>query len=178
MDALMRISREAQIVLACTAVYVILSFFDWQSSGSYGANEWDSVGVFAALLAVVMLVWELGRAFDSNLSLGSLDAPTVSFLLALGLLFFTISAIIVLSYLSWPAWLGLVLSIFVTFVAYVRAQNEEMALPKFAVPTSVGRTTATAPAAPPADPPPAAAEPAPAAPEPPAEETAEEHSED
>jgi hypothetical protein len=173
MDALMRISREAQIVLACTAVYVILSFLDWQSSGSYGANEWDNVGVFAALLAVVMLVWELGRAFDDKLSLGALDAPTVSFLLALGLLFFTISVIIVAPYLSWPAWLGLVLSIFITFVAYIRAQNEGMALPKMAVPTNVGRP-ATAPAASAA----AAAEPAPAAPEAAADDSAEEQSED
>ena len=145
----MKISREAQVVLVCTAVYVILSFFAWYQSGSFSANEWDNIGVFAALLAVVMLLWEIWRALDANLSLGSLSAPTVSLLLALGLLFFTIATIIPANYLNWPAWIGLILSIFIAGIAYLRAQNEGIALPRLAVPTSAGRPHAAPAASPP-----------------------------
>lgn len=170
MDALMKLSREAQVVLAGSLVYVILSFFAWQQAGGFSANEWDGLGVFAALIAVVLLVWELGRALDAKIEVGSLGAATVSFVLALLLLYLTIAMIIASSYLHWPAWVGLVVSIVVAGAAYLRAQNEGIALPRVAMPAGVTRTGTTTSAAPP---PPAADDMGAAAPPPPAPEPAD-----
>ena len=55
MDALMKLSREVQIVLGGAVLYVIFSFLDWQQVSfggiSAGLNEWHGIGVVAALLA-------------------------------------------------------------------------------------------------------------------------------
>lgn len=135
MDALKKLPREVQIVLGGAVLYVIFSFFDWQqvSAGpfTYGVDEWSGIGVVAALLAIVLLAWELGRAVDFKIALGSLTPGLVSVGLALLLLVFT-----VITFLThgtarhWPAFIGLILSIAIAVAAFRRAKAEGVEMPQ------------------------------------------------
>jgi hypothetical protein len=169
MDALMKLSREVQIVLGGAVLYVIFSFLDWQQVSfggiSAGLNEWHGIGVVAALLALVLLAWEIGRVIEFKLELGSLTPGLVSAGLALLLLVFT-----VITFLShnearhWPSYIGLLLSIAIAAAAFKRAKGEGVEMPN--MPKSVGAmggagggtSTVSAPPDPPAATPPASSE--------------------
>ena len=141
MDALMKLSRDVQVVLGGTVLYVIFSFFDWQQVSvlniTAGRSEWTGIGVVAALVAIVLLVWELGRAVNVKIELGSLSPGLISAALALLLLVFT--AITFLTHGTarhWPAWVGLILSVAIAGAALRRARSEGVELPQ--VPKGTG----------------------------------------
>ena len=128
MDALMKLSREVQVVLGGTALYLIFSFFDWQQVSylgiTAGRSEWSGVGVVAALIAIALLAWEIYRVVAADVELGSVEPGQVSAGLALALLVFT-----VITFVShnearhWPAWIGLLLSIVITVFALKRSMR-------------------------------------------------------
>jgi hypothetical protein len=158
MDALMKLSREVQIVLGGAVLYLIFSFFDWQQVSylgvSAGRSEWSGIGVIAGLLVLVLLAWEAVRLFEVKIELGSLTPGLVSVGLALLLLVFT-----VITFLShnearhWPAWIGLLLSIVIAVFAVKRAQGEGVEMPSMpksmSGTTGSGSTTGSAPPTPP-----------------------------
>jgi hypothetical protein len=134
MDALMKLSRDVQIVLGGTVLYIIFSFFDWQQySGpdfTVGQSEWTGIGVVAGLLAFVLLAWEAGRAFDVRVSLGEITPGLVSVALALLLLLFTVITFLTHGTLRhWPSYIGLLLSLVIAGVALRRARDEGVELP-------------------------------------------------
>ncbi len=157
MDALMKLSREVQIVLGGAVLYLIFSFFDWQQVSylgvSAGRSEWSGIGVVAGLLVLVLLAWEAARLFEVKIELGSLTPGLVSVGLALLLLVFT-----VITFLShnearhWPAWIGLLLSIVIAVFAVKRAQSEGVEMPSVSKSTSgtagSGSTAGSAPTPP------------------------------
>ena len=63
MDVLAKQSRETQIVIGGGLLYLLFSFFHWQSASASAAgfsisvhrSEWVGIGVIAGLLAVVLL---------------------------------------------------------------------------------------------------------------------------
>jgi len=137
----MKLSRDVQIVLGGAVLYVILSFFDWQQVSyagySAGLNEWHGIGFLAALLGIAVLVWEIGRAVDFKVSLGSITPGMMSAGLALLLLVFTVIAFLDKSTARhWPAWIGLVLSIAIAVAAFRRAKAEGVQMPQ--MPKNVG----------------------------------------
>ncbi len=87
MDALMKLSREAQGMLVGTALFIILSFFGWQAAsidlGSFGTHSvsfslWHSFyGVIIALIAILLFAWELIRALDVKIEFLSGVEPGV-----------------------------------------------------------------------------------------------------
>src|SRR4029077_89450 len=99
MDALMKLSRELQVVLVVAVVYVIFSFLHWQETAGLSAKEWDGAGVFAALFGVVLLLWEIARLLGARVGPGSLVTASISAILAFNVLFFTVAAIIAMSFL-------------------------------------------------------------------------------
>jgi hypothetical protein len=144
MDRLMKLSRETQVVLAASLLYLIFSFFDWQQVSAagftVGQSEWDGVGILAGLLVVALLVWEGVRLFVVKIELGALTPGLVSVALALLLLLFT-----VITFLThgtarhWPAWIGLLLSIAIAAAALKRAKAEGVQVPKMpSTPSSSG----------------------------------------
>jgi hypothetical protein len=169
MDQLKEIPREAQITLVCLVLFVIFSFFDWQqaSIGPYtvGRTLWHGVGIITIIIALGYLVWEIGRALHYQVNLGQVTPPMTSAGFSIGLLVFT-----VITFLDWsdfrhyPQWIGLLLSIIIVVVAFKRAKDEGVEMPKMPQGMSVNRGEGTAAAAPPPPPPPAPAEPAPPAP--------------
>jgi hypothetical protein len=134
MDALMKLSRDVRIVLGGAVLYIIFSFFDWQQvsvgSFTYGYSEWSGIGVVAALIAIVLLAWELARAFDVRITLGSITPGLASAGLAALLLLFT-----VITFLThgtarhWPSYIGLILSLVIGGAAFKRARDEGVEIP-------------------------------------------------
>jgi hypothetical protein len=126
MDALMKLSREAQVVVVGAALYVILSFFHWQAYGPFGLNEWHGFGgVVTALVGVALLVWEIGRMVDYKISLGGLPAGLVSLVLALALLVLTVITFLSHNeFRAWPAWIALIVSIVIAAAAVKRGKGE------------------------------------------------------
>lgn len=138
----MKLPREVQVVLGGTLLYVIFSFFDWQSYSfgpySVGDNEWHGIGVIAVLIAIVLLAWEIGRAVEFKISL-PLTPGQVSAGLALLLLVFTVITFLDWSqYRAWPEWFGLVLSLVIAGAAFMRAKAEGVEMPQ--MPKNMGGT--------------------------------------
>jgi hypothetical protein len=157
MDALTKLSRDAQIVLGGALLYVIFSFLNWQqvSIGSFtvGVTEWAGIGYLAALLAIALLVWEAARAFDVKAPTGSLTPGFISVGLAELLLLFTVITFLTHGTArNWPAYIGLILSIVIGVVAFRRGKAEGVEMPT--MPKSSGSTgsvsSSGAPPAPPA----------------------------
>jgi len=139
MDALMKLSRDVQIVLGGAVLYVIISFFDWQSASggvgvysySVGFNEWHSfAGIITGLVALAIVGWELARVFDVKVPIGSLTPGLVSAGLAALLLVLTVLIFLDWSdYRAWPEFLGLILAIVIAFFAFKRAKGEGVEMP-------------------------------------------------
>lgn len=119
-------------------MFIIISFFDWQSvsfgygavSGSVGANLWHGFGFVDALVAIVFLVWELMRAFGREVKIGDFPPGLISAALA-GLLV-VLTVIIFLDwsdYRAWPEWVGLILALVIGGFAFMRAKNEGVEMP-------------------------------------------------
>jgi hypothetical protein len=141
MDAVSKQSRETQVVIGGTALFIILSFFHWQSfkielfGQSIGAawTLWHGLGTVAALIAIALLVVELIRLAQVKVEFGEVHAGHASIVLATLLAVFT-----VIKFLQanegrvWPAWVGLILSIVVAVAAWKRSNDEGLRVPDMA----------------------------------------------
>ena len=170
MDQLKELPREAQITLGALVLFVIFSFFDWQqvSVGPFtvGRTLWHGIGLITIIVALAYLVWEIGRALHYDRDIGQVTPPMTSAGFAIGLLVFTVITFLDWSdYRHWPQWIGLLLAIVIAVVAFKRAKDEGVEVPKLPQGASAGRSGDGTAAAPPPPPPPA---PAGSAPSPPA----------
>jgi hypothetical protein len=159
MDQFKELPREAQVTLGCLVLFVIFSFFDWQqvSVGPYTAGKtlWHGIGIITVLIAIAYLIWEIGRALKYNVDLGQVTPPMTSAGFAIALLVFTVITFLDWSdYRHWPEWIGLLLAIVIAVVAFKRAKDEGVEVPKMPQGVSVSRSGGTAAAAPPPPPPP------------------------
>jgi hypothetical protein len=158
LDMLKKLPREVQVVLGGTALYIIFSFFDWQSYSygpvSVGENEWHGLGVLCVLIAIVLLAWEITRLLNMNINL-PLTPGQVSAGLALLLALFTVITFLDWSQIrAWPEWLGLILSLAIGGAAVVRAKGEGVTMPEMPKNISVGGSGGGSMSAPPPPPPP------------------------
>ena len=187
MDMLKKLSPPAQAVLAGTVLYVIFSFFDWQQvcfngagiSACGGVSEWHGFGgTITVLSALLLLVWEVVRLLNVNVTIPGVSHGLVSLGLALLLLLLTIITFLTHNEARhWPAYIGLVLAIVVAAAAFMRSKTEGVEMSDFGklagnVSSSVqsrasGSGTSTTQPVPPATPPAPAPDP-PAAPSEPA----------
>jgi hypothetical protein len=159
MNELMKLSRDAQIILGGTLVYVILSFLPWQqycaSGGGItvcaGRSEWHGIGVLGGLIALALLLWEASRMLSMKIELGGLPPALISVVLALALLVFTVITFLSHSaYRHWPEWLALIVSIVVAVVATRRGRCEGVEIPKVAaaMATAAGSSATTSTSSP------------------------------
>ena len=131
MDGLSKLSREAQVVLGGGVLLLILSFFPWQSVSIFSFNEWHGIGFLAGLLVIAMLVWEVLRLMEANVSLGTLSPGIVSFGLAMLTVLFTVIAFFDKSAArNWPAWIALLVALLVAAAAVMRARAEGVEMPQ------------------------------------------------
>jgi hypothetical protein len=160
LEALKKLPREVQIILGGAVLYVIFSFFDWQQVSGFGQTVgfslWHSFwGVLVALVAIILLAWEITRLLDVKINTGPLSPGQVS--AGLALLLFVMTVITFLDWSQvrhWPEWVGLILSIAIAGAAFVRAKGEGVTMPDMPKNISVGGSGAST--APPAPAPPAA----------------------
>jgi hypothetical protein len=173
MDQLMKLSREAQAILGCLVLFIIISFLDWQSvtldfgslgSRTVGDSLWHGFGIILALVAIVFLAWEIVRMLEVRIDFGGIAPGLISAGFALVMLILTVIIFLDWSdFRAWPQWVGLLLAIAIGVLGFLRAKAEGVELPKMPANVSVGgggAAAASAPppaAAPPAAPPPAAA---------------------
>jgi hypothetical protein len=134
MNTFKQLSRDLQVVLGGTVLYLIMSFLDWQQvsvgSLSAGVTEWHGIGILAGLLALALLAWEAARLFSIKIEL-PLAPGQVSVGLALLLLLFTVITFLSHSaFRHWPEYLGLLLSIAVAVAAVRRARGEGVDMPR------------------------------------------------
>ena len=163
MDVLTKQSREVQVVIGGAALYLLFSFFHWQSASTSAAgfnfsvhrSEWVGIGVIACLLAIVLLLWEVARLLQLKIELGPLTPGLVSVGLALLLLVFTVITFLSHNELrKWPAWAGLVLSIAIAAAAWMRARGEGVQIPDMTAARASGSSSTSAPTPPAAPTPP------------------------
>jgi 4-amino-4-deoxy-L-arabinose transferase-like glycosyltransferase len=115
------------ILLVASALYFIDSFLPWnrvcvgfagiRACGS--ANLWHNVGILAALIAVAIAILAATSLFSpsTNLNLPPMVLPG----LAAGLVLFTVLKIVIDNeFLSYGAWIGLVLSLVVGYGGYLK----------------------------------------------------------
>ena len=125
----MKLSRDVQIVLGGVVLYVIFSFFDWQSYSigpfSYGVNEWHGFGIIvraardrAARLGADAGVRHQGpdraRSHPDSSRRRSRRCCSCSP---------SSSSSTGASYRSWPECVGLILAIVIGVVAFRRAKR-------------------------------------------------------
>jgi 4-amino-4-deoxy-L-arabinose transferase-like glycosyltransferase len=132
------------ILLIAGGLYFIDSFLPWNRlcikfatvSACGSANLWHGVGIIAALLAIALVVVAAIALFTpSTMAIPPLVVPV----LAAGILLFSILKILIDNdFLSYGAWIGLVLSVVIAYGGYMKYR----AAPE----------TASAPPAPPAPP--------------------------
>ena len=119
-------------MIGSALLYLLLTFFKWQHftvtiavTVRYGFNEWHGVGVIACVLVVVLIVWETARLLGVHAPTASISSAFVSLALAMLLLLFTVLTFVSRSDgRTWPAWVGLALSIVIAIAAVLRAQAE------------------------------------------------------
>lgn len=171
MDKLSQLSRGAQIVLAASIAFLIVSFFNWQEVdfgpiGDVGVSMWNGVGWIAGLAAIALIVWQVLRLANVKLEIGVMPAVLTAALAALLVLFTLIKILDDGEFRTFWAWLGLVLSVVVAVGAWLNLQESGERIP-FLQQSAVATPAAAPPAAPsaPAAMPPAASASEPAAPE-------------
>jgi hypothetical protein len=141
MDVLSKLSRETQVVFGGGVLLLILSFLDWQQlsfssvvpgvGGAVGLNEWHGIGIFAGLLVIAMLVWEVLRLMAVNVSIGTLSPGLVSVGLVLLMALFTVIAFLNKgTFRHWPAWIALIVAVVIGAAGVVRARTEGVELPR------------------------------------------------
>jgi hypothetical protein len=136
MEMLKKLSLNSQLVLLGALVYLIDSFLHWQaidtSLGTYSRTEWNGVGTVAGLLVILLLAWEFARGFELKVATGSLSPAFISVVLAEALLILTVIKFLSVDFRAYGAWIGLVLSIGIGVIAFVRGKAEGAAMPSAA----------------------------------------------
>jgi hypothetical protein len=146
MEAFTKLSRDVQIILGGTLLYVIFSFLNWQQVSAYGftvgVTEWAGIGYLASLLAIVLFVWEVTRLYSIKIPVGDLSPGLISAALALLLVVFTVITFLTHGTArNWPAFVGLILAIVIGVVALKRAKAEGVEMPTLPSSTSGGGGT-------------------------------------
>src|SRR5215813_4138754 len=121
MEQLKGLPLGRQLILGAGVLLLIDTFFDWQQVSfggvTAGQSAWHGFwGVIMGLALLVLLAWNLARAFDIELPVQVPDGVTSLSLSVLILLFALIKALFD-DAVHWPAWLGVILAAVVTYGA-------------------------------------------------------------
>ena len=135
METVMKVPHATKAVIGCGVLYVLISFFSWQShsfgeAGTYAQPLWHGLGLLTALAAVAYLGWELARALGVEVTYDSVSSPLIS--AAGGGLVLFLNLIVFLTwgeYRTWAAWVGILLALGIGGAATWRARSEGVQLP-------------------------------------------------
>jgi hypothetical protein len=127
-----QVSTADKILTIGTGLYFIDSFLPWNrlcvdlailGNRCASANLWHGIGVLAGLVALLLLVWEILVAAGVSMSL-----PLPAWQVAAGgaglILVLTILKILIDNdFLSFGAWIGLILSLVIAYGGYMKMQE-------------------------------------------------------
>ena len=173
MERFNALGRGAQIMLVSGVLFLISTFFNWQSIDvgpvEVGQSAWHGFwGVVMGLLAIVLIAWLVARVAGLEIPI-PFSAALVSAGLAVLIFLFALIKVLTDEFTSTWAWIGLVLAAIIVVGAWLEIQAAGGMDALRTEVSSMQRPTAqTSPPAPTTPPPPPAPEaPAPeAAPEP------------
>jgi hypothetical protein len=170
MDAFKKLSLQTQLIMIGLAVYIILSFFDWQSVdtplGSFGVSEWHGfMGTVTVLVAIVWLAWEIAtRLANVKISTGPVTHEFTG--AGIAVLFGVLTVILFFvknEYRAWPEWIGTIIALCVSIIGIQRAREEgvtvDQAKAHMSAATSAMGSSASSAETSPSSPPPASSSP-------------------
>jgi drug/metabolite transporter (DMT)-like permease len=146
-----KLSQADQILIVAGGLYFIDSFLPWnRACVKFGAinacgsaNLWHNVGILAALLAIAVLALTVMSAIGST---PIANSGMIVGGMAVGILVFSILKIIIDNdFLSFGAWIGLVLSVVIAYGGYLKYKAPAAS---GEAPPSPGYTGGTPPTAP------------------------------
>lgn len=149
---LSRMSTASKILLGGGVLFLINSFLPyWQrvcasdvlgelgplvEDRCAGAGLWEGLGIIAGLAAILILVMEILIAAQVRVDIGTAaQRSQIEAGLAGAVLLFTVLRVIIDNdFLSWGAYLGIVLSLVIAYGGYMRWQEPQVATPPTAPP--------------------------------------------
>lgn len=134
---LSKLSTTSKILLGGGVAYIVVSFLPyWQRVcvplvGCASANGWQGVGLIAGLLGIAIAVMELLVAGNVEVNVGTAaQRYQIEALMTFGVLVFTVLRILIDNdFLSWAAWVGLILSGVLAYGGYLRWQEARVVAP-------------------------------------------------
>jgi hypothetical protein len=133
-----KLSTASKILLVGSGVYFINSFLPFWNrvcasafgfpGGCAGTGLWHDWGILAGLLAIAILAMEVITILNVPISIGTpMLRNQIEAGMAGGVLLFTLLRIIVdRHFLSWGAWLGLILAIAIAYGGWMRWQEAQV----------------------------------------------------
>jgi hypothetical protein len=124
-----KMSTASKILLGAGILYFIDLFLQWNRacvlSFCVGVTGWHGLGVLNGILVLLIILMEVLLLAGVNVDIGT---PTMRMQieagLAFGVLLFTILKVIVDNdFISWPAWVGLVLALVIGYGGWMRWQE-------------------------------------------------------
>jgi hypothetical protein len=126
-----KMSTASKILLGAGVLYFIDLFLQWQRacvlSFCAGVTGWHGLGILNGVLVLLIIVMEVLLLAGVNVEVGTpMMRMQIEAGLAFGVLLFTILKLIVDNdFLSWPAWIGLILALVIGYGGWMRWQEHQ-----------------------------------------------------
>lgn len=126
MERFNALGRGAQIMLASGVLFLISTFFNWQSVDvgpvEVGQSAWHGFwGVVMGLLAIVLIAWLVARVAGLEIPI-PFSAALVAGALAVLIFVFALIKVLTDDFTSAWAWIGLVLAAIIVVGAWLEVQ--------------------------------------------------------
>lgn len=126
MERFNALGRGAQIMLAAGVLFLISTFFNWQSVdigvADVGQSAWNGFwGVVMGLLAIVLVAWLAARVAGLDLPI-PVSAALIGIVLAVVIFLFALIKALTDDFVSGWAWVGVVLAALIVVGAALEVQ--------------------------------------------------------
>ena len=126
MERFNALGRGAQIMLVAGVLFLISTFFNWQSVDlgptDVGQNAWHGFwGVVMGLLAVVLVAWLVARLVGVDIPI-PFSAALIGIVLAVLIFLFALIKVLTDDFVSSWAWVGVVLAALIVVGAVLEMQ--------------------------------------------------------
>lgn len=124
-----KMSTASKILLGAGILYFIDLLLQWNRACILGfcsgINGWHGIGFISGILVTVIIVMEVALLFGIRIDVGTVAMRMqIEAILAFGVLVFTILKVIIDNdFISWPAWVGLVLAVVIGYGGWMRWQE-------------------------------------------------------
>ena len=127
-----KMSTASKILLGAGILYFIDLLLQWNRvcflSLCQGVTGWHGLGIVNGILVTLIIVMEVALLFGITIDVGTIAMRMqIEAILAFGVLVFTILKVIVDNeFISWPAWVGLILAVVIGYGGWMRWQESSV----------------------------------------------------